>query len=284
VRGDHGPRGGRGDECGAAKRRRRFGRNWIGASASACGGVLPAAVVGRPGWRRSRRKGRQSYTLCVGMPDVFVQCICMSRRSSTCEQENPKFCEGVGIANQFGPIGFSHKFMTSSSSYSSPIVRARPQHLEEAPGPPSEPLRSLYAGTSLPWPSQPPSPRVTVRNIPSAILHPLQSPSKLLRHPLNLSSPISPSFPYRNLVTIEHFSSPILFTAGIHFPPVLLHNQSYPKVCSDPLNLPNAGDPFAGTSSLSSYPLFSPTRDLIASIYKVLGGSLQNFQNLLYFK
>jgi hypothetical protein len=68
---------------------------------------------------------------------------------------------------------------------------------------------------------------------------------------------------------IELFSSPILFTAGIHFPPVLLHNQGYPKVCSDPLNLPNAGDFFAGTSSLSSCSLISPTKDLIASIYKV---------------
>jgi hypothetical protein len=149
VRADHAPRGGRGGECGTAKRRRKFGRNWIGASASACGGVLPAAVVGRPEWRRSRQKGRQSYTLCerewrtgaaathggpasncVGMPDVFVQCICVSRGSSTCEQENPEVREGVGIANQFGPIGFSHKFTTSSSSYSSPIARARPQHLK----------------------------------------------------------------------------------------------------------------------------------------------------------
>jgi hypothetical protein len=83
---------------------------------------------------------------------------------------------------------------------------------------------------------------------------------------MNLSSPTSPSFPHQNLVTVEHFSSPILFTTGIHFPPVLPHNQSYPKVCPDPLNLPNAGDSFAGTSSLSSYSLFSPTRDLIASI------------------
>jgi hypothetical protein len=70
-----------------------------------------------------------------------------------------------------------------------------------------------------------------VRNTSPAILHPLQSSSKLLRHP-------------QNLVTVEHFSSPILFFAGIHFPHVLLHNQSYPKVCSDSLNLPNAGDPF----------------------------------------
>jgi hypothetical protein len=77
-----------------------------------------------------------------------------------------------------------------------------------------------------------------------AILRPLQlSPGKLLRHPLNLFSPTSRPFPYRNLVTVEHFSPPILFTAGIHFPPVLLHNQGYPKVCPDPLNLPSTGNP-----------------------------------------
>jgi hypothetical protein len=78
-------------------------------------------------------------------------------------------------------------------------------------------------------------------------------PGKLLRHP-------------RNLITVEHFSSPILFATGIHFPPVLLHNQGYPKVCPDSLNLPNASNPFAGTSSLSSCSLFFLTRDLIASI------------------
>jgi hypothetical protein len=88
---------------------------------------------------------------------------------------------------------------------------------------------------------------------PSDHSPPTAIPDKLLRHP-------------RNLVTVEHFSSPILFIAGIHFPPILLHNQGYPKVCPDPLNLPNTGDPFAGISLLSSCSLFSPTRDLIASI------------------
>jgi hypothetical protein len=154
VRADHGPRGGRGGECGAVKRRRRFRRNWIGASASACGGVLPAAVVGRPGWRRSRRKGRQSYILCerewrtgaaarrdspagncAGMPDVFLQCMCVSRGSSTHEQENPEVRGGVGIANQSGSIISSHESTTSSSSYSSSIAQARPQHFKEASGP-----------------------------------------------------------------------------------------------------------------------------------------------------
>jgi energy-converting hydrogenase Eha subunit F len=75
-------------------------------------------------------------------------------------------------------------------------------------------------------------------------------PGKLLRQP-------------RNLIIIELFSSPILFTAGIHFPRVLLHNQGYPKVCPDPLNLSNAGDSFAGISPLTSCYLFSWTRDLI---------------------
>jgi hypothetical protein len=51
-------------------------------------------------------------------------------------------------------------------------------------------------------------------------------------------------------VTVELFSSPILFTAEIHFPPILLHNQGYPKVCPDLLNLLNAGDSFAGISSI----------------------------------
>jgi hypothetical protein len=78
---------------------------------------------------------------------------------------------------------------------------------------------------------------------PSGHPPPTTIPGELLRHPMNLSSPTSPSLPYRNLVTVEHFSPPILFAAGIHFPPVLLHNQGYPKVFPDPLNLLNAGDP-----------------------------------------
>jgi hypothetical protein len=78
-------------------------------------------------------------------------------------------------------------------------------------------------------------------------------PGKLLRHP-------------RNLITVEHFSSPTLFATGIHFSLIFLHNQGYPKVCPDSLNLSNAGDPFAGTSLSSSCSLFSPTRDLIALI------------------
>jgi hypothetical protein len=75
-------------------------------------------------------------------------------------------------------------------------------------------------------------------------------PGELLRYP-------------RDLVIVELFSSPILFTAGIYFPRILLHNQGYPKVCPNPLNLLNAGDSFAGISSLTSCYLFSRIRDLI---------------------
>jgi hypothetical protein len=47
-------------------------------------------------------------------------------------------------------------------------------------------------------------------SLPTATL-----PGKLLRHP-------------RNLVIIELILALILFTAGIHFPSVLLHNQGLP--------------------------------------------------------
>jgi hypothetical protein len=82
-------------------------------------------------------------------------------------------------------------------------------------------------------------------SLPTAI------PDELLHHP-------------RNLIIVELiFSSPILFTAGIHFPRILLHNQGYPKVCPNPLNLSNAGDSFVEISSLTFCYLFSRTRDLI---------------------
>jgi hypothetical protein len=61
---------------------------------------------------------------------------CVSRGSSTREQENPEVRGGVGIANRSGSIVSSHKFTTSSSFYSSSIARARPQHLEETLEPP----------------------------------------------------------------------------------------------------------------------------------------------------
>jgi hypothetical protein len=189
----------------------------------------------------------------AGVPTMFLQYTRVSSGGLAREQENPEVREGVSIANQSGPIGFFLESTTSSSSYPSPIVRARPRHLNKAPELSYRASSDPFAETSSPWQSRLSLPRVTVRNIPPAILHPVQSPGKLLRHP-------------RNLVTVEHFSSPILFIAGIHFPLVLLHNQDYPKVCPNPLNLPNAGDSFTRISSLSSYSLFPPTRDLIASI------------------
>jgi hypothetical protein len=78
-------------------------------------------------------------------------------------------------------------------------------------------------------------------------------PGKLLRHP-------------RNLVTVEHFSSSILFTAEIHFPPVLFHNQVYLKVCPDPLNLPSTVKPLCRNIIVFFLFFVSLTRDLIASI------------------
>jgi hypothetical protein len=66
------------------------------------------------------------------VPAVFQRHTRVSRGSSAREQENPEVRGGVGIANQSGSIISSHKSTTSSSSYSSPIVRARPQHLMKA--------------------------------------------------------------------------------------------------------------------------------------------------------
>jgi hypothetical protein len=110
-----------------------------------------------------------------------------------------------------------------------------------------------------------------VRNTSPVILHPLQSLGELLHHP-------------RNLVTIVHFSSPILFTTGIHFPPVLLHNQGYPKVCPDSLNLPNAGDSFAGISLLPSCSLFFPDQGLNCFDLESSRVFFVNFQSFLYFQ
>jgi hypothetical protein len=70
----------------------------------------------------------------AGVPTMFLQHTRVSRGGLACEQEDPEFRGGVGIANQSGPIGFSHKSTTSSSSYPLLIARARPQHLKKAPG------------------------------------------------------------------------------------------------------------------------------------------------------
>jgi hypothetical protein len=123
---------------------------------------------------------------------------------------------------------------------------------------PSEPIRlhRLVPGVHnvqqfLPsWIAQPLSPRVTTKTTPLAIFHPRQPfPANfLVTH--GISSPSS---------TFHRQScSPWEFTFRLFF--------STTKVCPDPLNLPNTGDSFAGISSLSSCYLFSPTKDLIASI------------------
>jgi hypothetical protein len=114
------------------------------------------------------------------VPTVFLQHTRVSGEGLVREQENPEVREGVGIANQFGPIGFFHD----------------PRH-----------------------PATPVSHRSSEQD---------HNTSRKLVNAL-----------------IELFSSPILFTAGIHFPRVLLHNQGYPKVCPDSLNLLYAGDSFA---------------------------------------
>jgi hypothetical protein len=79
-------------------------------------------------------------------------------------------------------------------------------------------------------------------SLPTAI------PGKLLHHPWSL-------------VIVEFFSSPILSPRDFTFRPFF----SITKVCPVSLNLLNAGDSFAGISSLTSCYLFSRTRDLIAT-------------------
>jgi hypothetical protein len=157
------------------------------------------------------------------VPTVFLQHTRVSSGGLIREQENPEVREGVGVANQSSPTGFFLESTTSSNSYSSSIVRARPRHLEEARKPSYRTSSDPFARTSSPWQSRLLSPRITVRNTSPVILRPLQFSSKLLRHP-------------RNLIIVEFFSSLILLTAGIHFPLVLLYNQGYPKICPDPLN------------------------------------------------
>jgi hypothetical protein len=127
----------------------------------------------------------------AGVPAVFQRHTRVSRGGSAREQENLEVRGGVDIANQSGSIILSH----GPRHPATPIPRRSPEQdhntsrklLDSF----IEPLRSLYIETSLPWQSRLPPPQVTVRNIPPAIFHPLQSPDKLLRHP-------------RNLVTIEH--------------------------------------------------------------------------------
>jgi hypothetical protein len=146
----------------------------------------------------------------AGVPAVFLQHTRVSSGGLACEQENPEVRGGVGIANQSGLIGFFHKSTTSSNSYLS-LIAEQDHDTSKKLLNPYRASSDPFTETSSPWQSRLLSPRVTVRNIPPAIFHPLQFPDKLLHHP-------------RNLVTVELFSSSILFAMKIHFPLVLLHN------------------------------------------------------------
>jgi hypothetical protein len=53
----------------------------------------------------------------TGVPTVFLQHTGVSSGALAHEQENPEIHEGVGIANQSGPIGFFLESTTSNSSY-----------------------------------------------------------------------------------------------------------------------------------------------------------------------
>jgi hypothetical protein len=108
---------------------------------------------------------------------VFQWHTCLSRGSSNSKQENPEVCKGVGIVNQSSPIGFFLESTTSSSSYPSPIVRARPQHLKKAREPSYRASSNPFTRTSSPWKSRLSSPRITVRNTSPVILRPLQFPA-----------------------------------------------------------------------------------------------------------
>jgi hypothetical protein len=66
--------------------------------------------------------------------------VCQTCFSGTCawakegltrEQEDLEVRGGFGIANPFGSIISSQESTTSSTSYLSPIIRARPQHLKK---------------------------------------------------------------------------------------------------------------------------------------------------------
>jgi hypothetical protein len=166
------------------------------------------ACSARTGAVRSRR-----VSSCANRsvrPAMLKHHLCVGRGSSTREQEDLEIRGGVGIANQSGSIVSSHESTTSSSSYSSPIVRARPQHLKKAFGP-------SHRTSSIP----------VYRNILAvAIVATGHHERYFSSHspPTTIPWQASSSFPHRNLATVEHFSSPILCTAGIHFPPVLLHN------------------------------------------------------------
>jgi hypothetical protein len=87
----------------------------------------------------------------AGVPTVFLQHTRVSSGDLAREQGNPEVCRRIGIANQFGFIVSSQGSTTSSSSYSSSIVRARPQHLKKACEPSYRASSDPFAETSSPW-------------------------------------------------------------------------------------------------------------------------------------
>jgi hypothetical protein len=128
----------------------------------------------------------------AGVPAVFQWHTCVSGRSLAREQENPELRKGDSLANQSGSIASSQRSTTSSSSYSSPIVRVKPRHLEEAREPSYRASSDSFARTSSPWQSRLSSPRITMRNTSLVILHPLQfSTNFFITH--GISSPSSSS-------------------------------------------------------------------------------------------
>jgi hypothetical protein len=108
-----------------------------------------------------------------------------------CEQENPEVRGGDGIANQFGSIVLSHDPRRPAA----PIPRRSSEQDHNTSGklvnPLIEPLRIPSPEHRRRGKSQPPSPRITVRNTSPVILHPVQSPGKLLR--LSRTGTSSPS-------------------------------------------------------------------------------------------
>jgi hypothetical protein len=68
----------------------------------------------------------------ASVPAVFQWHLCVSRGSSTREQEDLEIRGGIGIANQSGSVVSSQGSTTPSNSYLSSIIRARPQHLKKA--------------------------------------------------------------------------------------------------------------------------------------------------------
>jgi hypothetical protein len=142
---------------------------------------------------------------------------------------------------------------TSISSYSSSIARARPQHLEEAREPSYRASSDPFAETSSSWQHRLSSPRITMRNTPPAILHPLQFPANFfVTHGTS-----SPSSSYH-----RQSCSPREFTFHLFFSTT----KAIPRFALIHCIFLMPATPLAGTSLLSSCSLFSLTRDLIALI------------------